>query len=132
MTDPIREALAETIARAEFERLNRFRDQRRFWDLVDEAERDDWRHLGRRQADAVLAEFLVVPRSDIQSTEYSYRHRLPASGQWCSHLERSRAEALSAAGSVPTGETEWGTTEAEALERPVLPWTPIPEGLTNV
>src|SRR5438128_2251870 len=101
MTDPIREALAETIARAEFERLNRFRDQRRFWNLMDEAERDDWRHLGRRQTDAVLAEFLVVPRSSIEGTEYGVRHTRSWGAITYPAHSREQAYTLAAAGREP-------------------------------
>lgn len=75
------------------------------------------RNLGYDEiADAILKRFLVVPLSDIQGTEYGWRHPMAADGP-CDHKPLSEHDARRLAG-------KWG----EAIHRPILPWTPIHEG----
>lgn len=65
----------------------------------------------------LLAEFLVVPRSDIVGTEYGWVHDIH--GERCEHTDLSKEDALRLAGRM-----------GEAIERPVLPWSspiPLPE-----
>jgi hypothetical protein len=76
-------------------------------------------YIATRVADAILAEFLVVPRSDIVGTEYGISDQTNTDVQFVGR----RAEAIEGA--------RWrrrfpGTSEACAHERPVLPWSPIP------
>lgn len=65
-------------------------------------------------AELIGAEFLVVPRSDIDGTEYGWR-AWPGD-QVCPR--RDRASALLTA----------QNRGAEAVERPALPWSPITPG----
>ncbi|WP_280320049.1 hypothetical protein [Nocardia wallacei] len=59
----------------------------------------------------ILASFLVVPLSDIQGTEYG-------SSDGCFvYRKASKREAVWAA-----------EADLTPMQRPILPWTPIPEG----
>ncbi len=69
-------------------------------------------YIALRAVDAILAEFLVISRSDVVGTEYGWRNSL--SDQVC-----------------PRGERDWALLTArkrggEAVERPRLPWSVIP------
>lgn len=76
-----------------------------------------------RLAEDVLAEFLVVPRADIVGTEYGYR----SSDEDLACLTDDRKDAINGA----LGRRQWQRDAmfqptAEAVERPSLPWSPIP------
>lgn len=103
MSDPTREVLAELLARSRRGITARVND------------------TDRHQAGAILAEFLVVPRSDIVGTEYGWR-RAP---DCIAHLTETRAEAIESAMNLRPAGPAW--SRAEAVERSaVLPWSPIP------
>lgn len=79
-------------------------------------------------AEVIAAGFLVVPRSEITGTEYGYQH-LPDSGVFVrqsAELVRGRVteirEAQQRRGIEPL---------AVALSRPILPWSPLPEGMPD-
>lgn len=74
-------------------------------------------------AAAVDPEFLVVPRSDIVGTEYSWQHEYMP-GQWMTKYpagspDQARAMAAARLYCHDSGDTR-------AVARPVLPWSPIP------
>lgn len=74
---------------------------------------------GQHAADVLLEEYLVVPRSDIVSTEYGMRY---SDGVVFGNRDRGRA--------VRVAER---LHEVEAVQRPLLPWSVIPlpeDGLT--
>jgi hypothetical protein len=78
------------------------------------------------QADDVLAEFLVVPRSDIQGIQYGWRNFDEHGGEWvwtCASREVAVADASSAR---RRDRARGRDPKAEALERPILPWSVIP------
>jgi hypothetical protein len=66
-------------------------------------------------ADLINAEFLVVPRSDIVGTEYGWRHPNEPFAEPCYHDALTEPDARRLAG-----------RKGEALQRPILPWSPIP------
>lgn len=74
---------------------------------------DDFDGYAAHLVDALLSEYLVVPRSEIAGTEYGWRHLWK--GRQCEHVSASFAEArrLAEANDVPI------------LQRPVLPWSVI-------
>ncbi|MCM6777903.1 hypothetical protein NDR87_31605 [Nocardia sp. CDC159] len=70
-------------------------------------------------ADALLADWLIVPRSDIEGIEYGYRVTAddPTHSTWTARAE-SEQQALAYA----------EHPAITAVQRPILPWSPIPEG----
>lgn len=79
-----------------------------------------------RLADDVLAEFLIVPRSDIQG--YSYTVRSTVCGEvWYVHEHPDRDRVAASARAVRNAQTAArGSSDAEVVSRPILPWAPIP------
>lgn len=75
-------------------------------------------------ADALLAEFLIVPRSDIQGYEYGVRSTRGGTRAFVARdsavvfLAKRREAQIRVVGS----------SDAEVVERPILPWAPSPEG----
>lgn len=78
----------------------------------------------REQADALLAEFLVVPRSDIQGYEYAHQYSSPVGGVW-TYPADSREHVLGKVAHRRNGDPRPEVTYT-ALERPILPWSVIP------
>lgn len=75
-------------------------------------------------ADAILAEFLVVPRSEIVGTEYGWQYLL--NGQWQTVSTEDRQQAIDNAAYQRDSEgAEWAAP-ARAVERPIPPWSVIP------
>jgi hypothetical protein len=68
----------------------------------------------------IAAEYLVVPRSDIVGTEYGMRYTSEEgrTNTWSSNTA-NRAETIRLAESDGSG-------RVAAMERPILPWSPIP------
>lgn len=109
MSDPTREALVQVAAVAIYTQQ---------WGSPpsNDAERCAWRSDASAAVDAILATHLVVPRSDIVGTEYGIRYTSEdgKASTWPSKAT-SRAEVV-----------ELRQPGVTVLERPVLPWSPIP------
>ncbi|WP_280465976.1 hypothetical protein [Nocardia brasiliensis] len=77
---------------------------------------------GRALIDAILAEFLVIPRSEITGTEYGWR----TVGRGVMKVD-SRDEAIETARGIRELRRGRGEPhDVEAIERPALPWSVIP------
>jgi hypothetical protein len=106
MSDPIPERLAQLLARSRRGVTARVNDN------------------DRRQAHEILAQFLVVPRSDVIGTEYGWRYADP--GREPRSYVADRETAIEAAVDARMLQRDRGLpVNAEALERPVLAWVPI-------
>lgn len=80
-------------------------------------------------ANSVLAEFLVVPLSDIVGTEYGYRFKEPKYSERTQSTGSWRDEAIEVVAYLRNEQTRLGhDLNAEALSRPLLRWSPIPLG----
>lgn len=80
-------------------------------------------------AELIAAEFLTVPRKDIQGYEYGFRLKESKVGERTYSTQRSRQDAIEFAGDLRDEQSRKGQdVNATAVQRTILPWTPIPEG----
>ncbi|WP_280389857.1 hypothetical protein [Nocardia wallacei] len=88
-------------------------------------------YLAAREADALLSEFLIVPRSDIRSWEYGVRSTIGGHVD-DSYVSPGRASAAKFVSRRREAQIRlWGSSDAALIRRPILPWMPTAEGAAD-
>lgn len=79
-------------------------------------------------ADDLRVDFLVIPRSDIQRCEYGWRYTEVGQEKPRTLVGPTREDAMENAAGIRAIQRQKGyEVNAEAVSRPVLPWSVIPE-----